>query len=53
MLLYNMNKTIKQEEDCDIVGGHCFSDHDTDDGYCKQCDNPKPNPFMDRKEYEN
>ncbi len=41
-----------EEWTCEIIDGHCFSEGDTDDGYCKMCNQPKPDPYIDRSEYE-
>jgi len=40
-------------EECkDIVGDFCFEDRDTDDGHCKSCYRPVPDPYLSRDVYE-
>jgi len=37
-----------EKQTCKIVNDVCFDEeHDTDDGYCKECGNVKPNPYFD------
>ena len=47
-----MEKVVNQGWTCEIIDNHCFSEGDSDDGYCKMCRHPKPNPYLDRSVYE-